>query len=54
MIDLYFWTTPNGYKVLMFLEELEIPYRIIPINISKGEQFGSEFYKYRQTTKYLQ
>ncbi len=43
MIDFYFWTTPNGYKVLMFLEELEIPYRIIPINISKGEQFGSEF-----------
>ena len=43
MIDFYFWTTPNGYKVLMFLEELDIPYRIIPINISKGEQFGSEF-----------
>lgn len=43
MIDLYFWTTPNGYKVLIFLEELKIPYRIIPINISKGEQFGSEF-----------
>ena len=43
MIEFYFWTTPNGYKILMFLEELEIPYRIIPINISKGEQFGSEF-----------
>ncbi len=38
MIDFYFWTTPNGYKVLMFLEEAGIPYRIIPVNISKGER----------------
>jgi len=37
MIDFYFWTTPNGYKVLVFLEETGIPYRIIPVNISKGE-----------------
>ncbi len=43
MIDFYFWTTPNGYKVLMFLEETGIPYRIIPVNISKGEQFEPEF-----------
>jgi len=43
MIDFYFWTTPNGYKVLMSLEEMDIPYRIVPINISKGEQFEAEF-----------
>ena len=45
MIDFYFWTTPNGYKVLMFLEETGIPYRIVPVNISKGEQFEPEFLK---------
>ena len=43
MIDFYFWTTPNGYKVLMLLEETGIPYRIVPVNISKGEQFEPEF-----------
>ncbi len=43
MIDFYFWTTPNGYKLLMFLEESGIPYRIIPVNISKGDQFKPNF-----------
>ncbi len=43
MIDFYFWTTPNGYKVLTFLEETGIPYQIVPVNISKGEQFEREF-----------
>ena len=43
MIDFYFWTTPNGYKVLMFLEETRIPYRITPVNISKGQQFDPGF-----------
>ena len=43
MIDFYFWTTPNGYKVLVFLEETGIPYRIVPVNISKGEQFEPGF-----------
>ena len=42
MIDFYFWTTPNGYKVLTFLEETGIPFRIVPVNISKGEQFEPE------------
>ena len=45
MIDLYFWTTPNGYKPLLFLEEAGIDYEIRPINISKGEQFEPEFLK---------
>jgi GST-like protein len=45
MIDLYYWTTPNGHKITMFLEEAALPYRIVPVNISKGEQFQSEFLK---------
>lgn len=43
MIDLYYWTTPNGHKVTMFLEETQTPYRIIPVNIGRGEQFTREF-----------
>jgi GST-like protein len=43
MIDLYFWTTPNGHKITIFLEETGLPYRIVPVNISKGEQFRPEF-----------
>ena len=43
MIDLYYWTTPNGHKITIFLEETGLPYKIIPINIGKGEQFKAEF-----------
>jgi GSH-dependent disulfide-bond oxidoreductase len=43
MIDLYYWTTPNGHKITMFLEEAGVPYRIVPVNIGKGEQFQPEF-----------
>jgi GST-like protein len=43
MIDLYYWTTPNGHKVTMFLEETGLPYRLIPINIGVGDQFKPEF-----------
>jgi GSH-dependent disulfide-bond oxidoreductase len=43
MIDLHYWTTPNGHKVTMFLEETGLPYRIVPVNIGKGEQFKPEF-----------
>lgn len=43
MIDLYYWTTPNGHKVTIFLEEAALAYRIVPINISKGEQFAKSF-----------
>ncbi len=45
MIDFYFWTTPNGYKPLLFLEETGLLYRIIPVNISKGDQFKPDFLK---------
>ena len=43
MIDLYYWTTPNGHKITIFLEEAELSYRIVPVNISKGDQFKPEF-----------
>ena len=43
MIDLYYWTTPNGHKITMFLEEAGVPYTIKPVNISKGDQFKPEF-----------
>src|ERR1700726_35136 len=43
MIDLHYWTTPNGHKITLFLEESGLPYRIIPVNISKGEQFAPDF-----------
>jgi len=43
MIDLYYWTTPNGHKITIFLEETGLPYSIKPINIGKGEQFATEF-----------
>jgi GST-like protein len=43
MIDLHYWTTPNGHKVTIFLEEAGLPYRIVPVNISKGEQFKPDF-----------
>lgn len=45
MIDLYYWTTPNGHKITMFLEEVEIPYTIIPVNIGTGDQFKPDFLK---------
>ena len=43
MIDVYYWTTPNGHKVTIFLEEAGLEYKIIPINIGKGEQFKADF-----------
>jgi GST-like protein len=43
MIDLYYWPTPNGHKVTIFLEETGLEYKIVPVNIRKGEQFAPEF-----------
>ena len=43
MLDLHYWTTPNGHKITIFLEETGLAYRIIPVNIGKGEQFKSDF-----------
>ncbi|WP_236183699.1 glutathione binding-like protein [Pseudomonas protegens] len=45
MIDLYYWTTPNGHKISLFLEEAGLPYTLYPVNIGLGEQFKPEFLK---------
>lgn len=42
-IDVYYWPTPNGWKVTILLEELGVPYNVIPVDIGKGEQFKPEF-----------
>jgi len=43
MIDLYYAPTPNGWKITIMLEECSLPYRIIPVNLGKGDQFKPEF-----------
>ena len=43
MIDLYYWPTPNGHKITLFLEETGMPYTIIPVDIGKGGQFHPKF-----------
>lgn len=43
MIDLYYWPTPNGQKIRLFLEESGLPHRIIPVDIGKGDQFKPDF-----------
>ncbi len=45
MIDLYYWPTPNGWKISIALEEMGLAYRVVPVNIQKGEQFAPEFLK---------
>ena len=44
-IDLYYWPTPNGWKITIALEELKLPYRIHWINIGRGDQFDPDFLK---------
>jgi GSH-dependent disulfide-bond oxidoreductase len=43
MIDLHYWPTPNGWKISIMLEEVGLPYRVVPVNIGRGEQFKPEF-----------
>jgi len=50
-IDLYTWVTPNGYKASIMLEETEIPYRAIPVNIMEGDQFAADFLKISPNNK---
>ena len=45
MIDAYYWPTPNGWKLSIALEEMGLDYRVFPINIGKGDQFGEDFLK---------
>jgi GSH-dependent disulfide-bond oxidoreductase len=42
-LDLYYWPTPNGFKISIMLEECGLPYKLIPVNISKGDQFSPNF-----------
>jgi GSH-dependent disulfide-bond oxidoreductase len=51
MLHLYFWTTPNGYKVTILLEELGLGYNVVPVHIGKGEQFNPEFLKISPNNK---
>ena len=51
MIDLYYWTTPNGHKISIFLEEAGLPYDVHPINISQNDQFKPEFLKISPNNK---
>jgi GST-like protein len=43
MLDLYYWPTPNGWKITIMLAECDLPYRLVPVNIGKGDQFSPEF-----------
>jgi len=43
VIELHYWPTPNGWKTSIALEEMELPYRVVPVNIGRGEQFRPEF-----------
>ncbi|HSN71783.1 MAG TPA: glutathione S-transferase N-terminal domain-containing protein [Steroidobacteraceae bacterium] len=43
MLDLYYWPTPNGWKISIMLAECGMPYRLVPVNIGKGEQFAPDF-----------
>ena len=45
MIDLYYWPTPNGWKISIMLEECGLPYELVPVNIGAGDQFKPEFLK---------
>ena len=51
MIDLYFWPTPNGYKAAIMLAELDLEYRVVPVDITAGEQFHPEFLKINPNNK---
>jgi len=43
MLDLYYWPTPNGWKITIMLAECDLPYRLVPVNIGKGDQFEPQF-----------
>jgi GST-like protein len=45
MLDLYYWPTPNGKKVTILLEELGVPYKVVPLHIGRGDQFAKEYLK---------
>jgi GST-like protein len=51
MIELYFWPTPNGHKITLFLEEAGLDYRIVPVDIGKGAQFEPDYLKISPNNK---
>ncbi len=51
MIDLYTWPTPNGHKIHIMLEETELPYKVIPVDIGAGDQFDPDFLKISPNNK---
>ena len=51
MLDLYVWPTPNAYKISIMLEEIGRPYRVIPVDIQRGDQFKPEFLKISPNNK---
>jgi GSH-dependent disulfide-bond oxidoreductase len=50
-IDLYYWPTPNGWKITIMLEECGLPYRVIPVNIGAGDQFKPDFLRISPNNK---
>jgi GSH-dependent disulfide-bond oxidoreductase len=50
-IYLYYWPTPNGWKLTIFLEEVGLPYRIVPVDITSGDQYEAEFLKISPNNK---
>jgi GST-like protein len=50
-IDLYYWPTPNGWKITIFLEETGLPYNLVPVDITSGDQYESEFLKISPNNK---
>lgn len=51
MIDLYYWPTPNGRKIAIMMEETGLPHKLIPLDITKGEQFRPDFLKISPNNK---
>lgn len=51
MVEVYFWPTPNGYKILLFLEETGLPHELKPVDITKGEQFDPAYLKISPNNK---
>lgn len=51
MLELYYWPTPNGHKLTMFLEGAAVPYEVEPVNIGKGKKFTPEFLKISPNNK---
>ena len=51
MIDLYYWPTPNGHKITLFLEEAGLEYRITPVDIGKGDQFDADYLRFSPNNK---